>query len=386
MRRLLLILGVFSFGVMLVSCSPKALTVEKPISPADRGKELTSPAKQDWEIKWDKTLTEARKEGKVVLYTSRKPGERIAVTEGFMGKTGIEVQMVIGRSEELIPKLTAERRAGLFLADIFWSGNTPFVVDLKPAGFLSSLEPALILPEVLDPKKWYKNTLPWLDKDHLAFQHKLSPSTSGDVIFMRGSIDKEKMKSWYDLLAPQFKGRMNMHDPTVPGRAGKWILDATHHFGLDWDYMKALAKQEPYISTNVRLMVDWVAKGKYLLNILPHSDIIKEYQEAGVPLEAPILKETADVLGGDTVGLIDRAPHPNAAKVFINWLLSKEGQTIYARVRGTQSAREDVPTDHLPSWQIRQPGVDYPMQTEEYVLKEREVRPKAKDIFGHLVR
>ena len=70
------------------------------------------------------------------------------------------------------------------------------------------------------------------------------------------------------------------------------------------------------------------------------------------------------------VALFNRAPHPNAAKVYLNWLLSKEGQTIFARATGYISARLDVPTDHAPQ------RVPIPGSIKTYTQEAMEVRKK----------
>ena len=80
--------------------------------------------------------------------------------------------------------------------------------------------------------------------------------------------------------------------------------------------------------------------------------------------------------------MVKKAPHPNAAKVFINWILSKEGQIFYSRALGVQSARLDVPTDFQDPLSVRQPGIKYfNASTEEVLLSEPEHRKIIIEIF-----
>ena len=93
-------------------------------------------------------------------------------------------------------------------------------------------------------------------------------------------------------------------------------------------------------------------------------------------------------LSGSTgdVGIINRAPHPNAARLFANWLLTKEGQTLWSKAELVQSARLDVPTDFLPVEKIRDPKVKYLWaDSEEFLLQQPEQGKIAREIFGRLV-
>jgi ABC-type Fe3+ transport system substrate-binding protein len=105
--------------------------------------------------------------------------------------------------------------------------------------------------------------------------------------------------------------------------------------------------------------IDGIIREKYSI-LIGVSDIVAEERlKDGLPiaiLDPRQIKEGSDVSpGSGGLGLFNRAPHPNAAKVYINWLLSKEGQTGFAKVNGYISSRLDVPTDHSP-WRVPIPG------------------------------
>ncbi len=90
--------------------------------------------------------------------------------------------------------------------------------------------------------------------------------------------------------------------------------------------------------------------------------------------------------GGGTVALVKNAPHPNAARVFINWLLTKEGQTLYSRGYGSASRRLDVPNEGDPL-KIPQPGMKYfNSEEEELILDRPEDMKTAMEIFGFLLK
>jgi ABC-type Fe3+ transport system substrate-binding protein len=72
------------------------------------------------------------------------------------------------------------------------------------------------------------------------------------------------------------------------------------------------------------------------------------------------------------VGVVNRAPHPNAAKVYLNWLLSRDGQLDWSRATGVGSRRTDIPTDHLPDYVVPRPGVKYQQSWKEALVDLKE--------------
>lgn len=384
---------VFAFSLAIslsfAACASQNLASEQ-VNTQTKSQFFSEKAvKAEWKLEWEQIMAEARKEGRPILYTTAQAEVRQAISDGFKKSTGIELEIITGRGQEITAKLLSERRAGLYLADIYIGGTTTLVSQIKPAGILRPIMQELFLPEVLDTKLWYKGALPFLDKDKLILVTRMMPGGSqADVAFNPKLVNRAELASWYDLLKPKFKGKMNMQDPTTAGKGGKFVNKALTYYGLDWAFFRDLAKQEPFVTRDERLMIDWVARGKHLLAISPDSSITHEFQKAGADVDYVIFKETKDILGGASSGvaLIANPPHPIGAKLLLNWFLSKEGQTVFARSYALQSAREDTPTDHLPDFQIRKPGVEYPVETEEFLLQEPKLRPIIIEIFGPLLK
>jgi ABC-type Fe3+ transport system substrate-binding protein len=104
----------------------------------------------------------------------------------------------------------------------------------------------------------------------------------------------------------------------------------------------------------------------------------------GVPIaiaDPRELKEGTDVSPANgNVALFNRAPNPNAAKIYVNWLLSKEGQTSFARANGYVSARLDVPTDHTEPWRVPLPGA-----IKTYTKPAMQVRGKVQSLLKEVL-
>lgn len=371
---LLLVLPFFLF-----SCAKETATSQAPISkPSSVTQE---PLKEGWEQEWGKILQNAKKEGKVVIYTSGASSLIFAMQKGFKEKYGINAEFISGRGEELLEKIKSERRADLFLPDLVIGGSDIPLLLIKPQGFLDKLEPLLLLPEVTEPKVWWKSALPWLDKDYTSLGFSLFVSIP--IAYNTNLVKAEEMKSYRELLKPKFKGKIVMDDPTVSG-VGIGIISVLGAKIMGWDFIRELAQQDPVIQRDARLEFEWLAQGKHFVLVAVKPELSLEFKQAGAPIETIVPEEGGAVTSGTgVIAAFNRRPHDNAARLFINWLLTKEGQRVFARAYSAPSARVDVPTEGLNPVTIPKPGVEYFRNNDEdFVIKRGEYMKTAREIFG----
>lgn len=327
----------------------------------------------------------AKKEGRLVLMIGAGGEVRTAMARGFEQRYGIKVEAISGRGGEMVAKLLAERRAGIYSSDVYVSGTTTMVTQMKPEGLFEPLEPVLLLPEAVDPKAWWKGQLDWADADRLIVAFVAYPKAPLGI--NNNLVKPDEIKSYRDLLNPKWKGKMVMNDPTVAGTGAKFpgvIGDAI----MGWDYMRELAKQEPVIIRDQRLQVEWLSHGKYAVAINPDDPPMTEFIKAGAPISRLTPQEGTYVASGyGNISLMSKAPHPNAAKLFVNWILSKEGQTVFCRAYGVQSGRTDVVVEGLDPMVVRDPKMKYfDSYTEAFVQKQPEHMKRAGEIFGSLMK
>ncbi|MBI4332406.1 MAG: extracellular solute-binding protein [Chloroflexi bacterium] len=368
-------------GLLLVACGQPA-TPEGASTPAGGSPAVkTRPA---WEDDWDRTLAAARKEGTVSVYVSTGGDWVAAIAEVMSKRYGITVETVVARVAELNERIMREQRSRVYHVDVVRDG---IVVSetLIPENMLEPLDKALMLPEVIDPKVWWRGGLTYLDEDTKTnFAHQ--EYVNQGIAFNKDMVKPGEIKSWNDLLDPKWKGKIAISDPTTGGTGQSLSMMVAYKI-MGWDYLNRLVKQEPVPSRDNRLMTEWVARGKYPLLIAPPPTAI-EFINAGTPIDYAIVAEgTYLTVGGGYLSLLKTSPHPNAARVFINFFLTREGQTIYSRASGYQSSRVDVPTDHLMPSFVRQPGIKYPSALEkEYRLKEAELRDGIVKLFQSLAK
>lgn len=387
MKRIVLLLGIFLIASMLFACAPKVALLEEPQPLA-----ITEPLagqKETWKLEWERTLNAARKEGRVVVYaTTTAPALKEAASL-IKQKYGIDLDVIGGRGSELSNKLLSERSNRLFIVDVLIAGMNSNI-GVKWDGALDPLEPTLILPEVIDPKAWVGGELPWGDNEHTLFRYYAYPSSPLGI--NTELVKPAEIKSYYDLLAPKFKSKIVINDPTVAGSGANSFNTPVYHKALELDYFRQLIQQQPVLTRDQRLQVDWVARGKYSVALWPDTQPITEYKVAGAPIDfITTIKEGTQITpGGGVVSLVNRAPHPNAAKVFINWLLSREGQTYMQNTHQNQSARVDISVEGVDPQKIRKPGEKYLVAAntiEEWLINEQtKYFELAKQTFAPLLK
>ncbi|MDP2645437.1 MAG: extracellular solute-binding protein [Desulfobacterales bacterium] len=339
------------------------------------------------EMDWKKTLTAAEEEKKVTIYGTASSSTREDLTREFSRKYGIQLEFVSGRGSQIFAKLSTERQAELYLADIYIGGATTPTTGFKPRGFLDPLKPLLVLPEVIDPTLWFGGKgLQFSDKEGQFVACPVLTASNNYLSINPDLVKPGEIKAYSDLLNPKWKGKIIMNDPTTSGAGSRWFAVVADQF-MGLDFMRDLAKNEPVITRDQRLQAEGLARGKYAVALGVQPDIQAEFIAAGARVKTVIPTEGAWLGGGPgLIAYMNRAPHPNAAKIFINWFVSKEGQTVYSRSARAESARLDVPTDHLFKEDLRVPGVKYfNSEAEDFLIKKREYEKKwAKEIFGSL--
>lgn len=378
---------IFYFTLFfMLSCAPRTFISEESKPETQVSEKLSQTPQESWQIKWQNTVDRARREGKVTIYTTTQPQVRDALTQAFMKRFGIILDHVVGRGAEVAEKLITERRVGLFLGDVYIGGSTTMVVTLKPKGVFKKLEAVLFLPEVLDQKLWLNERFPFLDADKTIITSSYSPA--GPISINSTLVKEGEFKSYQDFLNPKWKGKFLLFDPLDPGNGLQWFsVYGGHILGFDW--MKEFARQEPAVMKDKRSQADALARGKYAISVALGSTAFEPYKDAGAPVITNYQMKEPDYLSGASshIALINNAPHPEAAGLFINWFLSKEGQEVFSKAYSRQSAREDIGYEGVALMDRREKGVNYfNAESEEFLLSKPTLAEKAGEIFGHLTR
>jgi ABC-type Fe3+ transport system substrate-binding protein len=224
------------------------------------------------------------------------------------------------------------------------------------------------LPEVLDQSKWWQGKHHYVDAEEKYIFIFEGSVQGGGISYNKNLVDSKELKYFWDLLDPKWKGKGVILHPRTRGMVSQSLTFLYHNSKLGPEFVRRLyGEMDVTISRDDFQMVDWLAAGKFAFNFFGRG--VGTAESKGLPVHefyAGSFKEGAFVnpLNG-SVSLPSRAPHPNAAKVAINWLLSRAGQMAFQKATnnrdgtGADSMREDIPKEDVFPPQRRTPGVEY---------------------------
>ena len=298
-----------------------------------------------WRAEWEKTLEAAKKEGKVAISIPASAEMRRQLEDNFKKRYGIEVEVFTARGSAAVRRMADEFKAGVRHFDLHIGGSSSIVSGMLNEGILDPIEPWLILPEVKDPKQWWGGHM-WVDtaKRYIyMFQAYLTES-----IWLNTDLAKiHDVRSYDDLLNAKWKGKIGYLDPRTPGAGDS-------NWAFMWEvkgeeYLKKLAAQELLLGRDQRVLAENLAKGRVAVMIGLTYYSYLPFIKAGLPIKAlPMLKEGTYGTGGSgNLAIIKNPAHPNATRIFVNWLLGREGQEIVSRALGQSTRRLDVDTQWL---------------------------------------
>jgi ABC-type Fe3+ transport system substrate-binding protein len=304
-----------------------------------------------WRQQWNKATAAAKKEGKVVVFGPAGELIRNALVEAFRKSfPDITLEYVGGRATEQATRMKAERDGGVFSVDVF-IGGAATMMDLGSSGALERLEPVLILPEVKQ-------------------------------------VSVNDIDELYDLLDPKWKGKAVLNDPLPAGTASSLFRWLWRSLGPDkaTDYFRKIRAQAGAVDRDQRRQIEWIVQGKYAWLLAPNNSMLHQLVQRG--LKFGILPEFKDYgthigTGAGCIALMNRAPRRNAAVVYINWFLNKEGQIAWSRGANLLTRRLDVPQDHMPQYLLVKPRSNYWVSYYETdALRSVREETVLRELFG----
>jgi iron(III) transport system substrate-binding protein len=294
-------------------------------------------------IEWEKTVEAAKKEGRVVVSIPTSAELRKEFESGFQRAfPGIELELNVARGSSNINKIAEEQNAGVRSIDLHIGGTTSIITGLLAANFLEPVMASIVLPEVREPKNWWGGHL-WADNAK-RYVYSFTAYMTETIWYNTTLVKPEEISSWESLLDPKWKGRIVILDPRSPGSGESNWAFLLRIKGEQ--FLAKLAAQEMMVGRNLRQLAEAVARGKSAISIGVSFYTYLPFIKAGLPVK-PIsnIKEGYYAgTGSGNLAVLKNVPHPHAAKVFVNWLLSKEGQTAFTKALGQPTRRFDVDT------------------------------------------
>jgi len=344
-REFVLFLGGASAGLMAVACSSPAPAqpAAAPKTEPAAGQQAPAAAKPAGQAEWDALVQAAMKDGKVVVQNPAGSGYRIALDEFAKAFPGLEVeQQAFPDAATYIPKVKGEREAGMYTIDVIASTVIPVLQILKPEGIVDPIRDMLVRPDILDDNVWYGGFEGrWADTpNRYAFRYQAN--VTRPVYINTKLVKEDEIKKVEDLLDPKWKGKIVTSDLA---QGYVYTPSTVLRQTKGEDFLRQLfVGQEPMMIRDRRQAVETLIRGGAPVGFGIHPIIFKDFKRDGLAGDVKNIDvEGAVYGGGEVVALYNKAPHPNAAKLFMNWILTKEGQAAWATNNSVNSARKDVP-------------------------------------------
>jgi ABC-type Fe3+ transport system substrate-binding protein len=310
----------------------------------------------------------ARREGRLMFYTTLIVHQAVRpLKDAFEKKYPfVRLDYLRAGSSKLVQRLFAEHRAGRTSADVVVASAAPVMKQAAIAQAFSSPELAIYPRELLDPDRMWAPIR--VSYNAIAYNTRLVPAADAP-------------KTWEDLLDPRWKGRMVWAESTETG--GPLLIAILRKAWGEtraMDYFNKLAAQGVHRgSGSIRSVLDQVIAGEFPVMVSAALHHVAISAAAGAPVAA---SSPSPLLGrNENVMMLKAAPHPHAAMLFIDFLLSKDGQTILRDARYLP-ARPDV--EPLPEMRAVMPATTgakvHVMSPEEH----NAARKPAQDLFQKL--
>ena len=266
----------------------------------------------------------ARKEGKLVFYTANFTEVEQEVIKAFNKRFPfVRVEMVRAPGGQLITRVKTEAAAGKLSADVIDHSDRGLMLEM--ADLFQDYAPpnaADYLPEVLvSPKLWPRNTIGW----SIAYNKELV---------------KNPPKSWQDLTKPEYGNGM-IGQVIAPSGGTTWTRILFERKVLGEDYWAKQAQTKPVLYPSGAPASDALVRGEVSIAPLLYN-IVWTKKRDGAPLEIFFPPEGVPV-NPYASGIPKTAANPNAAKLFLNWCLSAEGQTFMIKELGNLTSLKNPP-------------------------------------------
>ncbi len=324
----------------ILGCTPKTPVTPAPATPSEAPKPALQPlatAKISAGTDWDKVVEAGKKEGRVTFYATLFTQVEVPVDKVFYDRYGIKLDVLGGRSAEWTERLKVEKRMGQMTGDVV-QGSTAGMNIMKQLGLLATNPDLPALNEkgvwALDPNM--------IDKDRKQFMYMawlIGPHINTNLVKPEEAV---QLQSWRDFLAPKWKGRMSVAHPNLSSALYDLLtLDKPGRFNTR-EYLQELSRQDVRLSISPASIASELAKGEVAVALTGSTTTTASMAAKGAPIRMLSMKE--GIVGtSSSIAQVEGAPHSSAAKVFINWLFTQEGQEILSRAFLNSPLRRGVP-------------------------------------------
>ena len=331
------VLGAILMGLIaIIACAPQATPV--PLAVPTPTAQTVAPVKvTPQDDAWAKIVEVAKKEGKVTLYTYGYTGDvGIAISKAFEDKYGIKIEMITGLGAAFLERLKSEKRMGQITGDIV-EGNAANTNNMKLEGLTVKVNPDLPVLKEKDPWVISPFATDPTDKHILSYTLVVYSPYANNKFVPQG----EEPQVWKDFLDPKWRGKISAVDPVVAPGLQQLFVVLMREKVVDEEFVKNLGKQNIRFFTAAPDELRALSRGEQSLTLRGIDIETASIISAGAPIRVVPMKDGTPI-GPNVVAAVAGAPHPNAAQLFLNWIMTYEGQVVYGQSRKVANMRKDV--------------------------------------------
>ncbi|MFN0074131.1 MAG: ABC transporter substrate-binding protein [Chloroflexota bacterium] len=318
-----------------------AAPAEKAAAPAEKA--AAPAASTGADAAWQK-IVDAAKNEKLTVYGRLLSGpEGTVIAEAVKKDTGLSVEFVAGAGSPMFSRIKEESKAGRPTADIY-EGSQPWPSNIEREGFFAKLKD-LPIPALQEPASTWSID-PWfMSPDGFYLATRFSDFESHVVVNSKVVPEADFPKNWQEYSNdPKYAGKISWVDPKTTQDIGSiWSRHGYVGKGLKIeDLWSIYNKQKPQLFPNPVDASSAIGRGEAGLGTSATG--LLPAVSAGAPIKLLLFPETPSVSLISGMGIIKDSPNMNASMVFVNWVMSKQGMEVIAKVNQAKTIRKDVPS------------------------------------------
>jgi hypothetical protein len=323
--------------IIVLLCALLGACAPQTGAPGGASLVTTADPSADWQARWEQTVQAAKREGKVVVVTHTNLYHREQIQKFNEKYPEIQVEHVPIRPSEFAPKVVTEQQNGIYGYDVWVSPTSNMVEVVLPTGGFELITPYLVLPEVTDASQWRGGAQLYASPDPYIILYQ--GRVDGPVTVNRDVLPRSDFNSIDHLLDPKVRGKIAIRTPSAPHQGVFQLAGYYRSKGEDF-VTTLLTQQQPALVDNARLLTQNLIQGRYGVALGVDNETLDNCRREGG------CRQIEEVCGclyllSYGMGVLKSPPNPNAAAVFTNWFLSKEGQETWVQtIASTATARE----------------------------------------------
>ena len=308
----------------------------------------------------------AKKEGKVVWYTSLALPSSTAIAHYFEKKyPGVSVEVHRTGSQRVLQRVMQEAGAGIKNVDLIHTSDAGHFELLKDKNMLMKYSPQAV------------SSFPDGFKDKAGYYYGMRATLSVIAYNPKSIAEKDAPKTWKDLLNSKWAGKEVSAHPGYSGIIMTHVLALVNVYG--WDYFRDLAKNKLHLVQSANDPAGLVASGERPLGVNGAEYFYYKTQKQGNPIKIVYPKEGVPLVVSP-IAIAKDAPHPNAVKLFMEFIFAKESQQLLADKEGLYTGHPDVtyPADKPKLKDLKLLSTD----ADELEKRNAEIKKRFVEYFG----